>query len=170
MTLAYLHSGGIHQKHISIISLKINIAYSILLKPHRKLEDAKPHYYTIPIKYRVMENLHIVFWLLKDISWCLFWKPLGILMIFPTLIISIIIAWRTRHMMSELCHNVAITVWISANSYWMISEFFGFDTHLVYGSINFKDLAIIPFVTGILILFFYYLVWLPRHKHDSTNL
>ena len=36
------------------------------------------------------------------------WKPLGILMIFPTFIISVIIAWRTRAIMSELCHNLAI--------------------------------------------------------------
>lgn len=111
-----------------------------------------------------MENLHIVFWLLKDISWCLVWKPLGILMIFPTLIISIVIAWRTRHMVSELCHNLAICVWISANSYWMVSEFLHFDTHTVYGDITFKHLAVIPFVTGMVILAYYYLYWKPTHK------
>ncbi|WP_238430066.1 hypothetical protein [Chitinophaga agri] len=64
-----------------------------------------------------MENLHIVFWLLKDIGWCLIWKPLGIAMIFPTLIIALVIAYRTRQFMSELCHNLAIAVWIMANSY-----------------------------------------------------
>ncbi len=30
--------------------------------------------YNIPLKYRKMENLHIVFWLFKDISWCMFWR------------------------------------------------------------------------------------------------
>ncbi|MEI2750884.1 MAG: hypothetical protein V9E88_19290 [Ferruginibacter sp.] len=84
--------------------------------------------YNIPLRYRKMENLHIVFWLFKDIAWCMIWRPLGVAMIFPTLIISIVIAWRTRQYMSELCHNIAITLWISANSYWMISEFFHFDT------------------------------------------
>src|SRR6188768_1545955 len=83
--------------------------------------------YIIPLRYRKMENLHIVFWLFKDISWCLIWKPLGIAMIFPTLIVAIVIAWRTRQYVSELCHNLAITVWISANSYWMITEFIGID-------------------------------------------
>lgn len=73
--------------------------------------------YSIPLKYRKMENLHIVFWLLKDIGWCLIWKPLGIAMIFPTLIIALVIAYRTRQFMSELCHNLAIAVWIMANSY-----------------------------------------------------
>ena len=120
--------------------------------------------YSIPMRYRKMENLHIVFWLFKDISWCLFWKPLGITMIFPTLIISIIIAWRTRQYVSELCHNLAITVWITANSYWMISEFFGFDSNIVLGEVAYKHLAIIPFTIGVIILGYYYLYFKPRHK------
>lgn len=120
--------------------------------------------YSIPLSYRKMENLHIVFWLLKDISWCMIWKPLGIAMIFPTLIISIVIAWRTRWSMSELCHNLAITVWITANSYWMVSEFFHFDTGVIWGDITFKHLALIPFVTGLVVLAYFYLYYQPRHK------
>ena len=112
--------------------------------------------YIIPARYRKMENMHIVFWLLKDISWCLIWKILGIAMIFPTLIISIIIAWRTRQLKSELAHNLAITFWISANSLWMISEFFGFDTMPVGKYFEGKHLALIPFIIGILILAYYY--------------
>ncbi|QES90898.1 hypothetical protein E0W69_003450 [Rhizosphaericola mali] len=113
-----------------------------------------------------MENLHIVFWLFKDISWCLTIKWLGILMIIPTLAIAMVIAWRTRQYMSELCHNLAITVWIMANSYWMLSEFFGFDTKIIIGKITYKELALIPFFTGVLILAFYYLIWYPKHKTD----
>ena len=120
--------------------------------------------YTIPLSYRKMENLHIVFWLFKDVAWCMIWKPLGIAMIFPTLIISIVIAWRTRQFVSELCHNLAITVWITANSYWMISEFLHFDTTIVARNIEFKYLALIPFTTGILILGYYYLYWKPRNE------
>src|SRR4051812_23555866 len=120
--------------------------------------------YHIPLKYRKMENLHIVFWLFKDISWCMVWQPLGIVMIVPTLVVSIQIAWRTRQMMSELCHNLAITAWITANSYWMISEFAGFDTKHVFGAFTYKHLALIPFGIGIIFLGFYYLIWKPRHK------
>ena len=83
--------------------------------------------YVIPLRFRKMENLHIVFWLFKDVAWCLGFAVLGIAMIIPTLVIALVISWRTRQMMSELCHNLAIAVWISANSYWMISEFLGFD-------------------------------------------
>lgn len=117
-----------------------------------------------------MENLHIVFWLVKDISWCMIWKPLGIAMIFPTLIIALIIAYRTRQFMSELCHNVAIAVWITANSYWMISEFLHFDADIITGNITYKHLAVIPFVTGVLILAYYYLWYKHRHPEEAESM
>lgn len=113
--------------------------------------------YEIPARYRKMENMHIIFWLLKDVSWCLIWKPLGVAMIFPTLIISIIIAWRTRNIKSELAHNLAITFWIAANSYWMISEFLSFDEIIIWRGIEGKHLAVIPFAIGLLFLVYYYL-------------
>ena len=113
--------------------------------------------YQIPARYRKMENMHIIFWLLKDISWCMIWKVLGIAMIFPTLIISIIIAWRTRDLKSELAHNLAITFWISANSLWMLSEFFGFDTVPVWHGFEGKHLALVPFAIGSFILLYCYL-------------
>lgn len=125
--------------------------------------------YVIPIKYRKMENLHIVFWIFKDISWCLFWKPLGILMIIPTLVISIVIAYNNRKMVSELCHNLAITVWIMANSYWMVSEFLGFDEHIVFGVVTYKHLALIPFFIGVIALAYYYLYWNIKNPQAETQ-
>lgn len=126
--------------------------------------------YRIPLKYRKMENLHIVFWLLKDIGWCLVWKPLGLVMIVPTLFISIVIAYRTRNMVSELCHNLAITFWISANSYWMISEFLKFDALEVYDGITFKHLSLLPFLAGLFCLLYYYLVWQPKHPYEEGTM
>jgi hypothetical protein len=126
------------------------------------MEGATDPVYVIPAKYRQMENMHIVFWLLKDISWCLIWKVLGIAMIFPTLAIAVIIAWRTRQIKSELAHNLAILFWISANSFWMISEFMEFDSVPVLLGITGKHLALIPFICGALVLAWYYLVQKPR--------
>lgn len=120
--------------------------------------------YTIPLQFRKMENLHIVFWLFKDIAWCMGFSWLGIIMIIPTLIISIVIAYRTRMYVSELCHNLAISVWISANSYWMVSEFLHFDTQIIVGNFTYKHLALIPFIAGIILLGFYYLIWKPKNK------
>jgi hypothetical protein len=125
---------------------------------------------TIPLRYRKMENLHIVFWLVKDISWCMIWRPLGIAMIFPTLIIAIVISFRTRQYMSEVCHNVAIVFWITANAYWMITEFFNFDTAIIYGDITYRYLTIVPFCIGILILSYYYLLWKPMHKNAEETM
>jgi prepilin signal peptidase PulO-like enzyme (type II secretory pathway) len=126
--------------------------------------------YAIPSRYRRMENMHIVFWLLKDISWCMIWRELGLAMFIPTLIISIIISWRTRQMKSELAHNLAITFWISANGYWMISEFFHFDTIIIWQEYTGKHLALIPFLTGALILLFYYTVQRPRELREHREI
>lgn len=134
------------------------------------MSNNKNEFYNIPIAYRKMENLHIVFWLFKDIAWCLSLKLLGVSMIIPTLAISIIIAWRTRKIVSELCHNIAIAVWISANSFWMCTEFFGVDHIIVCRNITVKHLAMIPFVTGVIILGYYYLWYKPRHREEAQTL
>lgn len=117
--------------------------------------------YIIPARYRRMENMHIVFWLLKDISWCMIWKTLGIAMVVPTLTFALLIAWRTRHIKSELAHNLAVAFWISANSYWMISEFFGFDTVIIWREFTGKHLSLLPFLAGSLILLYYYVAQRP---------
>jgi hypothetical protein len=132
------------------------------------MNQRKDAVYTIPARFRQMENMHIVFWLMKDISWCMIWKVLGITMIIPTLSIAIVIAWRTRHIKSELAHNLAIAFWISANSLWMISEFFHFDGMIVWKEFTGKHLALVPFVTGALILLYYYIVQRPRELKEKS--
>jgi len=123
--------------------------------------------YIIPARFRRMENMHIAFWLMKDISWCMIWKELGIAMIFPTLTVAIMISWRTREIKSELAHNLAIVFWITANAYWMVSEFFGFDTMIVWKEFTGKHLALVPFFTGATILLYYYAVQRPREIREK---
>jgi hypothetical protein len=125
--------------------------------------------YSIPARYRRVENLHIAFWLLKDISWCMIWKPVGIAMIIPTLAVAIWFTWRNRHILAELCHNLAIVFWISANSYWMISEFLGFDTLPVWRNFEGKHLALIPFGLGVIVLLYYYLVLRSRDMEEERK-
>ncbi|HEX2535669.1 MAG TPA: hypothetical protein VHK69_18135 [Chitinophagaceae bacterium] len=134
------------------------------------MEETKEPQYVIPARYRRMENSHIIFWLLKDVAWCMIWKVLGLIMIVPTLTISILIAWRTRSLRSELAHNLAISFWITANSYWMISEFFGFDEAPVWKGIEGKHLAIIPFAIGLLILLWYYLLVKPKEHAELATM
>nr|WP_242696486.1 hypothetical protein [Longitalea luteola] len=99
--------------------------------------------------------------MVKDICWCVILKPLGIAMIFPTLLIAIYIAWRTRHIMAELTHNIAITLWISANSLWMVAEFLEVDEQV-------KPYCLIPFCLGLVVLFYYYLIYSPLKRKKET--
>jgi hypothetical protein len=127
--------------------------------------------YTIPARFRRMENLHIAFWLMKDISWCMIWKSLGIFMVIPTLSVAIWIAVKNRHIKSELAHNMAIVFWITANAYWMISEFFHFDATPLWNGYEGKHFALLPFFAGAVILLYYYAVQRPReirHKKVVT--
>src|SRR5215212_5180050 len=100
------------------------------------MSEFQEEQYCIPARFRKMENMHIAFWLMKDISWCMIWKELGIAMIIPTLSVAIWITWKNRHIVSELAHNLAIVFWISANAYWMISEFAGFDENIIWRDVT----------------------------------
>lgn len=112
--------------------------------------------YSIPARFRKIENLHILFWLMKDISWALLWKPIGIAMLAPTLTVAIVITWQTRHLKAELYHNLAIVFWICANGFWMIVEFFDRD--------DLRTWTAIPFSIGLVFILTYYLYILPREK------
>ncbi len=73
---------------------------------------------------RRIENLHIAFWLLKDLGWVQDIHVLGLVMVVPTLSVAIWLTWHMRHERSELAHNAAVCCWIIANAIWMIGEFF----------------------------------------------
>ncbi len=85
------------------------------------------------------------------------WKPLGLIMIFPTMIAALLITWQTRNIKSELLHNLAVVLWITANAYWMLVEFFSTNDSL-------RFYTIIPFSLGLLIIGYYYIVVKPREK------
>lgn len=116
--------------------------------------------YSIPARFRRIENLHILFWLLKDIAWAVNFRMLGVTMIIPTVIAALVITWQTRRIFSELVHNLAVVFWITANCSWMIGEFYGIDE----GPYGLRKLAIIPFSIGLLILAVYYLLYYTRRS------
>lgn len=136
------------------------------------LQEPAQAVYSIPARYRKMENLHIVFWIIKDISWCMGWKVLGIGMIVPTLFVALFISWRTRHIISELTHNLAVAFWICANSTWMIMEFIQRDEEVFFDLLTGKQLSLVPFGIGSLILIYYYLIQRPKeiNKRRTTTL
>lgn len=85
------------------------------------------------------ENLHIIFWLAKDVCWIMEWQILGIIMIVPTVLMAVYIAVKTKHE-NVYYINLAILAWITANAYWMICEL---TDHL-----HLKDYAMIGFLLG----------------------
>lgn len=98
------------------------------------------------------DNMHILFWLIKDMSWCLMSKTVGTLMIMPTITIALIILYRSREHMSSFIHNLAVLFWISANSLWMVGE--------MYCSDCTKPYAIGIFICGTGVLIGYYIIQL----------
>jgi len=119
--------------------------------------------YSVPLAQRKTENLHIVFWLMKDISWCMMWRALGMFMIVPTLGAAIFITWRARRNRIDFAHNLAVVFWITANAWWMIAEFFEFDESPLLFGVSGRHLAMVPFVIGALVLVRHYTgEWLAR--------
>jgi hypothetical protein len=94
------------------------------------------------------DNMHILFWLVKDMSWCLMSKTIGTLMIAPTIVIALVILVRSREHMTSFVHNLAVLFWISANSMWMVGEMFCQDCT--------KPYAIWLFSAGMGVLLVYY--------------
>ena len=72
-------------------------------------------------------------------------------MIVPTIIVAIWLLIKSKENQTDLFHNAAVCCWISANSTWMIGEFFFKDTLRPY--------AIGFFIIGIIILAFYNLFY-----------
>ncbi|MBX7205319.1 MAG: hypothetical protein K1X81_07825 [Bacteroidia bacterium] len=85
------------------------------------MQSNKPHPHK---RVRHLENVHIPLWLFKDTCWMLKLKLLGTCLIAPTLAVAFIIAWRTRKNKNLFLPNLAVAFWISANSAWMLGEFF----------------------------------------------
>jgi hypothetical protein len=105
-------------------------------------------------KIRKFESMHIVFWLIKDTCWMMEWKWLGAIMIVPTVSLAIYLAFKTIGT-RDFHLNVAIFFWISANSFWMLMEFFN-DNH-------YKNFAAVPFALGFLFVALFYI--LPKKKN-----
>lgn len=94
--------------------------------------------------FAILDNFHIVLWLLKDMCWAMLWKIPGLIMIAPTFALALFIAIRSRRNSFQLLPNLAILLWIIANSIWMIDEFF---------EQNIRPYCLLFFIGGILIAF-----------------
>lgn len=110
---------------------------------------------------RVNENLHIVLWLLKDLCWLMEFHVEALFMVFPTLSMAIYIAWLSAKDRGLFMHSLAVIFWISANSTWMIGDFFFQERG--------HGIAAALFITGLCILALYYFVFVPMDTAKARN-
>lgn len=110
---------------------------------------------------RKFENLHIALWLVKDTFWVLDFRILGVIMIFPTLLLAFYITYMFRKQVSDLFHNLAVCFWIMANTTWMIGEFFFDDTLRPY--------ATVFFILGLIIIACYYLFVFRKSNSEEFD-
>jgi hypothetical protein len=115
-------------------------------------------------QFRPIENLHIVFWLIKDASWAANFKLGGMAMILPTLFVAIFLTIKQWHSITERFHNLAVSCWILANSIWMTGEFFAWDE----APYHFRKWALVPFSIGLLLIAIYY-IFLHRKIKTATT-
>ena len=108
---------------------------------------------------RAYENLHIAIWLIKDTCWVMTFKVGGMLMIIPTLVVAVHLAWRSRKNVSDLFHNIAVCLWITANATWMTGEFFYYD--------GLRPYAMVIFAAGLIVVAFYYIIHFPRRRSHT---
>ena len=112
-------------------------------------------------KFRFFENLHVLFWLIKDMCWCMLYKPIALAMILPTLSLALYFTFKFRNDKMELAHNIAVCSWITANSIWMLGEFYYEDVLRLYATLFFG--------IGLIVLMIYYLGILPYTKWKEKN-
>jgi len=74
-------------------------------------------------------------------------KWLGASMVIPTIFLAVYIVIKTLNSI-EVYLNIAVFFWISANSFWMLMEFFNNN--------QYKHFSAIPFALGFVFVFLFY--------------
>ena len=111
--------------------------------------------------HRWIENIHILLWLMKDACWAMVWKPGAIMMIVPTVSVAFYLLFKSRHNRTDVFHNAAVCTWITANSVWMLGEFYNREL---------RPVAFIFFLTGIIILSVYYLFYFSADRKEEKKM
>lgn len=106
---------------------------------------------------RLLENLHLPLWIIKDTCWMMQLKWLGIMMIGPTIGMAIYITYVSRKSPMDLWPNLSVLCWICANATWMAGEFLGF---------SFQHPALLLFILGLLAIGNYLL----KYKNASGRI
>jgi hypothetical protein len=105
------------------------------------------------MRMRLLENLHLPLWLVKDICWAMMWRPLGLIMIVPTISLAIFFVIRSRKVKQEFYPNLSIACWISANSVWMLDEFY---------ALGIREFCLVFFSAGLISIIWWLIRYFPK--------
>ena len=71
--------------------------------------------------WREYENIHILFWLGKDVAWINLIPSMWVIFLVPTFGIAwdmVFVTFWKKHLMIDHAHNVTILIWVMANAIW----------------------------------------------------
>ncbi len=84
-------------------------------------------------------------------------------MILPTLTLAVILSIKTRRQFEYFLPNIAIALWIGANSIWMCDEFF---------ELGIKNACYPLFALGLILILYWLVKYFPaiwRKENTETN-
>lgn len=86
-----------------------------------------------------LQKSHFTCWLIKDLFWCLKFKWLATLMVFPTIFFTVFLLITEKDQRDT---NLILSSWVSMNIFWMLHELQGFPMFPVHISMFLGALSI----------------------------
>lgn len=111
-----------------------------------------PFTYELFFSVRYIENIHLYFWMLKDLAWSLDYRDFG--MVFGTIAVLWlgVLYWHAckKSSTEELYFLIPTTLWLFGNFIWMTGE-------LIYNNDNLRPLGADCMLIGIILVMFYHI-------------
>lgn len=167
--------GYILQCAISLLAL-----YYCIIKPlklFRPSDEALAHYdesglickyHKVVGSWRDYENVHVLFWLGKDIAWNGGYQALWVMFAVPTTLIAlefVLVTFLTKQTFIDHMHYLAQLLWVSANLVWAIGELWHLDSDEPYvvasEKPSWRRSSACILVAACCVVGLLYAVWLP---------
>lgn len=75
-----------------------------------------------------IQEVHFTSWLIKDVFWCLKFKWLATMMVFPTLFLTVFILIKEKENRNT---NLILSSWVLMNIFWMLHELQNFPQWII---------------------------------------
>jgi len=133
--------------------------------------------------WRDYENIHIFFWLGKDVAWNGLIQPMWVIFVIPTFLVSldfVVTSLFNKYAVIDHAHYVSVMLWVLGNAVWACGElWFGyFDTAYPLTARGWEPLhtarwwsswVMISAYTSIVILYTIWMYW-SCYSHEGPNM